>query len=225
VKGAAVCVCVLAWLTAGGETAAAQSLTTAGRIEVGVGVDWMGHAALGTSDAAETTPAGTPSRLFSTSSDLSGAAGFHVYVGVRATRSLELEGFASRSKPTISTTISNDVEASASVTATESITQYAIGAGGLWALPFARGSSRLVPFVSGSAAYLRQLHEGDTLVVTGQAYRFGGGIKYYFPAGSSLFKGYGLRGDVGVAVRVKGVNFDSSARYSPAAAGSVFVRF
>jgi hypothetical protein len=225
-KGAVVCVCILAWLAAGGETASAQSLTPAGRFEVGVGVDWIGQATLGTSDATETTPAGTPSRLFSTSSDLSGAAGFQVYVGVRVARSLELEAFASRSKPTITTTISNDVEASASTTATESTTQYVIGAGALWSLPFARGSSsRLVPFVTGSAAYLRQLHEGDTLVVTGQAYRVGGGLKYFFPERSSLFKGYGLRADVGVAVRVKGVNFDSGARYSPAAAGSFFVRF
>jgi hypothetical protein len=218
------CAGLLVCLAAAAGPAAAQS-PARGRIEVGAGVDWIGQATLGTSNATETTPAGTPSTLFSTTTDLTGAAGFRAYVGVRASSAFEFEGFASRSKPTLRTVISGDLEAPAPVTATDLITQYMFGGEVLWLLPIARGSSQLVPFVSGGAAYLRQLHEGATLAVNGQAYRLGGGVKYVFPSGGGFVKGYGLRADAGVDMRVKGVAFDSSAHASPAVAGSAFIRF
>ena len=214
--------------TAAAQAASPTGATSTGRIEVGVGIEWLGQTSIGAIDATETTPTGSPAVLFSTSSVLAGAVGLHAHVGVRVTNALEAEVVASRAKPQLRTTITNDIEAMTPVVATDDITQYVIGGGILWYLPFRIGASGLLPFVDGSAAYLRQLHQGNTLVDTGQLYRVGGGVKYFFPRrtnAASWLKGYGIRGDAGLAVRLKGVAFDSSARYSPAATASIFMRF
>jgi hypothetical protein len=205
----------------------ATSVAPTGRVEVGAGIEWVGQASIGTIDATETTPTGSPAVLFSTSSVLAGAVGLHAHIGVRVTNAIEAELVASRTNPQLQTTITNDIEAATPVVATDDITQYVIGGGVLWYLPFRIRSSGLLPFVDGSAAYLRQLHQSNTLVDTGQMYRFDGGVKYFFPrrTSASWLKGYGLRADAGLAVRVKGVAFDSSARYSPAATASIFMRF
>lgn len=217
--------CVLLVSSASWANVEAQSVIPAGRIEVGAGVEWIGQAALGTIDATETTPAGPPAVLFTTSSVLAGSLGLDAHIGVRVTRSIEAEIVGSRSKPQLRTTISNDIEA-APVVATDTITQYVVGGGVLWYLPFRIGPPDLRPFVDGSAAYVRQLHEGNTLVDTGQLYRVNGGVKLFFPAHSaSWFKGYGVRAEAGLGARVKGVAFDSSVRYAPAAAASIFMRF
>ena len=209
------------------QTEASPSPTLPGRIEVGVGIEWVGQASIGTIDATETTPTGSPAVLFSTSTVLAGAVGLHAHVGIGVTKAIEAEIVASRAKPQLQTTITNDIEATTPVVAADDITQYVIGGGVLWHLPFRIRSSGLLPFVDGSAAYLRQLHQGNTLVETGQMYRLGGGVKYLFSraSGASWLKGYGVRADAGVAIRVKGVAFDSVARSSPAATAAIFVRF
>ncbi len=43
--------------------------------------------------------------------------------------------------------------------------------------PLSPATSRVRPFVTGGGGYLRQLHEGETLAVTGQFYEIGGGVK------------------------------------------------
>ena len=42
-----------------------------------------------------------------------------------------------------------------------------------------RMGPRLVPFAAAGGGYLRQLHEGQTLVEQGQVYHAGGGLKYW----------------------------------------------
>ena len=204
--------------------AAAQSNVPAGRIDVGAGIEWLGRANFGTSDATETTPGGGGSTLFSTSTSLEGAIGFQGHLGVRLSERLEGRVIGAVSQPTLSTQISNDIESAGSVEATDSILQYVIGGGVLWYVPI-RTSSRLVPFAAADAAYLRQLHQSRTLVATGQLYRVSGGIKYMFSSrADSRLKGYGLEGEVGFAARVKGVAFDDGAHYSPWVAATLLVR-
>jgi hypothetical protein len=217
---------VLACLISPAAGVSAQDSTPAGRFEVGGGVTWVGHATLGPSDATETTPQGTPSPFFNTSSTLAAAPGAGVHVGVRLTRRIEAEVLASVMKPVLRTTVSGDIETSATVTASETIAQYTVGGGVIYYLPYRLGSPKLMPFVSGSAAYLRQLHEGNTLVVTGQMYQVGGGVKYLLGVRDrSWLKAYGVRADAGLAARVKGVAFDAGAKYSPSLAASLFARF
>jgi hypothetical protein len=220
---------VLACLISPAAGVSAQGGAPAGRFEIGGGVTWVGHATLGPSDATETTPQGTPSPFFNTSSTLAAAPGLGVHVGVRITRRLEGEVLASVAKPVLRTTVSGDIETSATVTASETIAQYAVGGGVIYYLPYRLGSPKLLPFVSGSAGYLRQLHEGNTVVVTGQMYQLGGGVKYLFGARDRTrlkgLKAYGVRADAGLAARVKGAAFDTGAKYSPALAASLFVRY
>jgi hypothetical protein len=217
---------VLACLIPPAAGVSAQDAAPAGRFEVGAGITWVGHATLGPSDATETTPQGTPSPFFNTSSTLDAAPGVGVHVGVRITRRIEAEVLASVTKPVLRATVSGDIETSATVTASETISQYTVGGGIIFYLPYRLGSPKLLPFVSGSAAYLRQLHDRNTLVVTGQMYQLGGGVKYLLGVRDrSWLKAYGVRADAGLAARVKGVAFDAGAKYSPSLAASLFARF
>lgn len=195
-----------------------------GRVEVGGGVTWLGSASSGSIDATESTSTGGVSTIFKTSTMLASAVGFRLHAAFRVTRTLEIEGQTSFSKPSLESTISNDIENAASVVAAETIKHYVIGGGVLWYVPLR--TARLKPFVAGQIVYLRQLHEGDTLAVTGHSYQVGGGVKYFVTLQrKSWIKGYGVRGDIGVAARVKGVFFDDATRLSPAVAASLFARF
>jgi len=205
-------------------SALAQVVPPAGRVEVGGGIAWMGKSSLGSADATQTTSSGGSSRLFSTSSELDAAPGWELHVGVRVTDRLELSAGASLARPAISTTISNDVESSTTVTATETIKQYGFSGGALWYLGL--HGPKLFPFVAGSAGYLRQLHEADTLAESGKIFTLGGGAKYFFaPDQPSWRKGVGLRGDAGVVIRTGGVTFGDRTLYSALLGASIFVRF
>jgi opacity protein-like surface antigen len=221
-RSAGLVVAVAALLCAA--QAAAQDPVPAGRVEIGGGLEWLGSFSLGSSDATETTSDGGSSTLFSTSSSLEGALGFQGHVGVRLTKRFEAQMIGAFSQPTLSTTITNDLETSDKVTATDSIIQYVIGGGVLWYVPL-RTSPKLAPFVTANAAYLRQLHEARTLVVTGQLYRVSGGVKYLLASrADSRLKSYGVRAEGGFAVRVNGVAFDDRAHVSPWIAATLFVR-
>lgn len=197
----------------------------AGRVEVSAGVIAMGSISLGSADATETTPTGSTSTLFKTSTVLERVSGLNVRVGVRAWRRIEAEAFASITKPRLATTISNDVESGDTVTASEPIEQYVVGGGALWYLPV-RVGTRLAPFVGGGIAYLRQLHESNTVAVTGRVYEVGGGAKYFFLSRpSGRLNGLGVRADARIAARSRGVAFDSDIRYGPTLSASLFVRF
>jgi len=217
-RAAALAACAFAVCAS---TARAQDPNS--RVDFGAGIRWAGHANLGSATATETTGSGSTSPLFSTSSELSGAAGFGVNIDVRVARRVEAVAIATFAKPTIHTTISNDIESSGSVTASETVKEYAFGGGALVYLP--RGNARLRPFAAGTVAYLRQLHESNTLVATGTAFQFGGGVKYLFGSRRGRFKGLGVRAEAAVEGRRKGVAFDSRTLFSPVVAASLFARF
>lgn len=208
----------------------AQAQTAAGpepgRFEFAIGPIWVGRQVLGSSDANLTTGAGGSLRLFSTSTELAAAAGLEVRAGVRVTRALEVEASASYAKPQLRTVVTSDMENSASVTATDTIQQFTVGGGIVWYPAPRRSSSRLVPFVTGGAAYLRQLHASATLAETGQMYQVGGGLKYLLALRPRAHvKGVGVRVDARAVVRSKGIAFDDRKYFSPAVGTSLFVRF
>jgi hypothetical protein len=209
--------------------ARAQSLAALqpGRFEVALGSQWIGHQGLGSNNANETTSAGGSQKLFSTSSDLVGAAGLEGRIGVRLRRSLEAEVEASYAKPPLRITISSDFESAAPVTASETIQQFTFGAGVVWYLPSrARRTTRLAPFLTAGGGYLRQLHESATLLETGHFYQFGGGMKYLLASRPTRqLKGVGVRVDVRALVRSKGIAFDAGHYTSPVIGASLFVRF
>jgi hypothetical protein len=197
-----------------------------GRFELAIGPLWVGRQALGSSDATETTGAGGSLTLFGTSTALSSASGLEARVGVKVSRAFEAEASGTYAAPQLRAQISNDAEGAASVTATEVIQQFTVGAGVVWYVRPARSASRFAPFATAGGGYLRQLHESATLVETGRFYQFGGGVKYLFVSrpGSHL-KGIGARIDVRALVRQQGVAFDAGRHISPAVGASLFARF
>ena len=196
------------------------------RFEVGMGALWVGGQPLGTKAATETTGPGGSAPLFSTSSDLAGAAGIDGRVGVRLTRALVAEAEASYLTPQLRVAISGDFEGAAAVTATETVQQFTIGGGVLWYLPNGGRARRFAPFAVAGGGYLRQLHDQGTLVDTGRYYQVGGGATYLLASGRHFHtNGIGARVDVRAFFRSKGVAFDGGGHTSPAAGLTAFVRF
>jgi len=107
--------------------AIAQPGPTRSRVEIGVGLLGIGSIPLGARAASETTASGGTSVLFSTTSELGGAAGLEGRIGVRVTESIGLEGQVSYVKPELRIAVSADAEGAAAVTAVEAIQQFTIG--------------------------------------------------------------------------------------------------
>jgi hypothetical protein len=126
--------------------------------------------------------------------------------------------------PQLRVSISGDAEQAADLTAVESLHQFTFDGAIVWLMERRRIGRRGIPFVAAGAGYLRQLHEGNTLVVSGQTYYVGGGLKYRLMSRNARLKGLGVRGDLRALARVHGVAVDG-VHVSPAIAGSIFVAF
>lgn len=197
-----------------------------GRFEMAAGTRWIGRTRLGTLDATETGRGGTRFRLFSTESDLEAAMGPEARVGVRLTRLLQAEASMFYSTAQLSTRISSDVEGGGSVTVTEPVKQFLIEGAIVAHLTRWRLGRRGVPYVAVGVGYLRQLHEGQTLIETGQSYHVGGGLNCLLKTlGGERVKAVGLRADARASVRVKGVAFDDHLHVAPTFGASLFLRF
>jgi hypothetical protein len=205
--------------------AAAQTTSTSGRFEVGVGVRWTGGTTFDMVGAAETTPDRSAFQLFTSRSRLESAAGVDGRVGVRLTRILQVEGFASYSKPRFTTLVTGDFEGAPNAAVTEDVLSFAMGGGLTADLSRWRLGSRGVPFISAGGGYLRELHEGQTLVATGRYYYAGAGASYLFPARGGSRRRLGLRGDIRAVIRTGGVAVDERARVAPSLGASAFLRF
>jgi hypothetical protein len=207
-------------------SAASAQATDASRLELGIGLRWIGGQPLGSRTATETTSTGSTSALFSTASELAGAAGIDGRLGVRLSRWLAAEAEASYGKPQLHIATSADAESAAAVTATETIQQFTVGGNVLWRLPGKAWSPRFAPFASAGAGYLRQLHDPGTLVETGRFYQVGGGVNALVVSTRRFHTtGIGVRADVRALVRSRGVAFDKGSQVSPAAGVALFVRF
>ena len=206
--------------------ARAQSAATLpGRIEVAVGLGVVGGAALGSDDANLRTATGSDFRLFGAQSRFGAAPTLEARAGLALTRRYAMEVRFALSHPELLTSISADVEGAPDIELTERIDQYVVDAALLVRLDRIRIGS-VVPFASAGAGYLRQLHEGLTLVEEGTAYHVGGGVKHRFVSrGRGFLKAVGLRGDVRVYLFAGGIAVRNRPRPHAAAAGSVFVAF
>jgi len=84
----------------------------------------------------------------------------------------------------------------------------------------------LVPFAAAGAGYLRELHEGQTLVEDGHLYYVGGGVTHWFFARSrGVVRAAGLRADVRMNLLSGGVFFNDTLRRQGTVFGSVAVVF
>jgi hypothetical protein len=206
-------------------TAAPAAAQPPGRLEIGGGARWIGSTSFGDIAAGETTFGGGTRDLFQSSTDLEQSIGAEVRIGVRLTAFLQVEGTVALNRMDLTTRVSGDVEGAADTTAAERVTQYAFEGGAL--LPLARWRrGRLTPFAAGGAGYLRQVHEGKTLVDTGHSYYVGGGVKYLLTSGrTGKLKASGLRGDVRAVFSSTDIAPDDKLRAAPSVSGSYFIRF
>ena len=198
------------------------------RVEVEAGGGILGGAALGSTDANLRANATTaqPSRLFSTASRVSTERSLHARVGVALSRRFAVEGGLVFTRPLIRTSVRGDAEGAPPLTVDEQVDQYFVEASVLVGLTGLRLGSRTVPFLVGGAGYLRQLHEGLTVIEQGHFYHLGGGVKHWLLARDrGVVRAAGLRADARVYVLMSGISFDGRPRPHAAASGSVFLAF
>jgi hypothetical protein len=235
----------LAWCCLGaGREAAAQSMGQSsasgaggaggGRLEISGGVGWTLGYDLGKASATLSgngVPTGTPVTLFDADTRVDAGPRFEARIGWRLSRLFALEGGLAVTRTHLRADISNDVEQVPSLSATSRFTEYAIEGGATLDVPALRfGGGRGRPFISGGAGYLRQLHEGATLVETGTIVFAGGGVRYVLRQSSSrnaLIETFGLRGDARLDIRTGGFETvtGTDRRVASSVSGGVFARF
>jgi len=197
-----------------------------GRIEVSGGGGWFGGEALGQRDAnlRANSATSSPYRLFTTDTQFGAAPVLEARVSVAMWPRLGIEGRFGYSRPEIRTSISSDAEQGNTITAVEQMDQYMVDGSVLVML--GRGFGNLAPFVAAGGGYLRQVHEGQTLIDEGHSYHVGGGIKRrLFTHDRRFVKSAGVRGDVRVYLVSNGAAFDTDTHSRVAASGSFFVGF
>lgn len=198
------------------------------RLEVNVGGGLLGGAGLGSADAnlLANDPARRPFRVFSAESRVASAPSFHARAAFALSRRLGVEGGVVMSRPDVRTSVSGDVEGAPGLTVVERVDQYFIEAGVVITIDALRVGRRTVPFVAGGAGYLRQLHEGRTVIEQGQVYHAGGGVKLWLVARDrGVVRTAGLRADARLYLLASGISFDERPRPHAAISGSVFVTF
>lgn len=200
-----------------------------GRPVVSVAGTWMGAQALGRVDATTrrasigaTTP--SPFALFSTDSTLGGAAGGEVAITVPVTRYWAVSVRGATARPTLTTAISADSEGAPNVEASEQVADYAVDVAVLYQLPRV-GGRRARPYLTVGGGYLRQLHEGNTLVETGRTWHGGAGLRWWLRGAHRGRWPVGLSGEVRWVRRTGGITFSDGAGSAPAAAVGIFVGF
>lgn len=197
------------------------------RLEVAVGFGLFGGARLGEGDASLRANALSPQpfRLFSTESNFERASVIETRLGTALTRRLEIEGRMSLSRPELRSSISADVENAPGLTVVERVDQYVIDAALLVVLDELRVAG-VVPFASAGAGYLRQLHEGLTVIESGRVYHVGGGLKHWFVVRETGFaRAAGVRVDARLYLLDGGIALDDRPRPQGAISGSLFVTF
>jgi hypothetical protein len=118
--------------------------------------------------------------------------------------------------------ISRDAESTSQEYEGASLHQYVFDGAVMWRLRMER-SPRVTPFVVGGAGYLRQLHEERTLVESGQLYYAGGGARFWLRGSATSSRSLGLRTDVRVNIRRRGIDFDNAVRVYPTVSALLFV--
>jgi hypothetical protein len=218
------------FVTAASVPAAAQASNDrpVDRFEVSLGAAWLAGADLGSRDAElrrNTLPTGD-FRLFSADTGVEASPGFDGRVAFWFTRSLAAEAGFVVSRPTVRTRVTRDVEEAEDLTVDEDLDQYFVEGSAVLLLDRFAIGDRILPFVSGGAGYLRQLHEGQTVIETGQVYHVGGGVRYWLGLGDTgLIRAWGLRADARAYFLVNGFSLDDSARPHGAVSAAVFVTF
>lgn len=205
-------------------TTTASAQTAAGRLEVAGGLRWNGATTFAEMAATETSVGGQRLTLFKSRSALESSPGVEARVGFALAALFEAEAAVSYNTRQLRTDITADFEGAQAVAVSEPIKQFIVQGGLVMPLRMV-GSLRVTPFASGGAGYLRQLHEGQTLIESGLTYYVGGGVNVLLRSGAGRIKTTGLRADVRAQFLADGVAPGGGTYAVPAAGASLFVRF
>jgi hypothetical protein len=207
-----------------GQVYAGVDIPRRGSIEVGGGGAWAPGFEVESADAELTRAAGDDGfDLFSTDGSVSGFPGVHARVGVFLSAVVSIEGGMRYSKPELSYDLSGDAESAEDLTATETLSQYVFDGSVLFHLTNASfAGGRGVPFFSAGGGYVRELHEGNELVETGNEFHATAGVKYWFGDGRRRM---GLRAEFGLSSRQGGFDDEETRRTLPIALGGVTFLF
>lgn len=206
---------------AGAQPYAGSGGPHAGSFEVSGGVLWSGGYDAGTASAnlsRNPTTGTAPLTEFQADSRMLSAPGADVHLGVYFSRRISAEATFQYARPILQAHITSDFESADSVDADETIQSYLIGG----SLLYHFGGGRFVPFVAGGAGYLRQLHGGNTEVLSGTEIHVGGGVKYWFGDGAHRF---GLRVEAQASSRAKAIAFEQKRRLVPTVAAGLSYLF
>jgi hypothetical protein len=160
--------------------------------------------------------------LFQSDTRVDAAPGLEGRIGWHLTRSIAVEGGVLWARPRLTARLASDVENIPDVTLEEDLSLYVID--GALAIHFpdaAFGGTRAVPFVRAGVGYVRQLHEDNVLVETGQAYHAGGGVSFWFGTRART----GLRVDARLIVLDGGIDLGRGTRTIGAGGAALVVRF
>jgi hypothetical protein len=195
--------------------------TSERRTEVGGDVRWLTGLQFNDVNATETAFGGTTRTVFRSSTSLDQAACPEARVAVSLLRWIDAEGALTFGRTQFTTQITQDPEA-ANVTLSEPVTLYLLEAG-VAAHPARWHRGRGAPFVSAGVGYLRQLHDGHTLVDGGQTWYMGGGLRYPLKdeAGHGV-RSAGLRLEVRATILTGSAALDGARHVLPAVIAGVF---
>jgi hypothetical protein len=215
-RSALVTLCVLAWV------APASAQPRDPRLEVSAGGLFAGGYDLVSSSADLVTnqAGGGAYTVFDADTRAESAPAFEARAGWRLTERFTLEGGALVGRPRLASRLSSDVEGAPDATIYEDVSQYIIDAAVTAALG-SLGGGRVTPFVRVGAGYLRELHEDNMLVETGQAYHAGGGLTAWFGASRRL----GVRFDGRIYLLQGGIDLGTSSRTMAAGGGALVFAF
>jgi hypothetical protein len=175
-----------------------------------------------TAELSRSTPAETFD-LFTSEAKVTGFPGAFARMGFYLSDGVSIEGGVRYARPRLSVRLSGDAESAAETTAEETISHYLFEGSLVWHLRhLSFASGRAIPYLAGGAGYLRELHEGNQLVETGQEYHALGGLNYWLGSGARRF---GLRIEGGVSARKKGFDPDDAVRPLPVVFGGLSYLF
>ena len=195
-----------------------------GSLEISGGGAWSPGFDTGSGEAELTRSTQTDGfDLFSFAGDVNGFPGAQVRLGFFVTSAISIEGGVRYAKPRLDFRLSGDAESAADETASETLSHYVFDGSVLFHLTGASfGGGRGLPFVSAGGGQIRELHEGNELVETGNEFHVTGGVKYWFGTGRRRI---GLRGEAGLSSRQKGFDSEEARRTLPLAMGGLTFLF
>ena len=161
--------------------------------------------------------------LFTIDSEVSGFPSVFARLGYYLSDSVSIEGGVRYARPIMSIRLSGDAESAADETAEETLSHYVFDGSVVWHLrnlTFASGNG--IPYIAGGAGYLRELHQGNQFVETGQEYHAVGGVNYWLGSGAHRF---GLRFEGGLSARKKGFDSEDKVRTLPVVFGGLSYLF